>query len=163
MSSSVCLFSNRSQMTSKYGKNTFWQLSYYSVELRQYESILFIDRKAKCSYLWRQPCVWPLIDDKEEPIKMMSVYCSICEYESDLCSNEHYLRSTMKIRPEKNSGMYGIWIFLSFFVCLFFFSGLLFTTAQVVFITAKIAFISRLYPQFTYMIFIYSQSFQLII
>ena len=134
MSSSVCLFSNRSQMTSKYGKNTFWQLSYYSVELQQYESILFIDRKAKCSYLWRQPCVWPLIDDKEEPIKTMSVYCSICEYESDLCSNEHYLRSTMKIRPEKNSGMYGIWIFLSFFVC-FFFSGLLFTTAQVAFIS----------------------------
>ena len=121
MSSSVCLFSNRSQTTSKYGKNTFWQLSYYSVELQQYESILFIDRKAKCSYLWRQPCVWPLIDDKEEPIKTMSVYCSICEYESDLCSNEHYLRSTMKIRPEKNSGMYGIWIFWSFFLCLFFF------------------------------------------
>ena len=93
MSSSVCLFSNRCQMTSKYGKNTFWQLRYYSVELRQYESILFIDRKAKCSYLWRQPCVWPLIDVKEKPIKMMSVYCSICEYESDLCSNEHYLSS----------------------------------------------------------------------
>ena len=96
---------------------------------------------------------------------MMSVYCSICEYESDLCSNEHYLRSTMKIRPEKNSGIActGFEFFCLFlFVCLFF-SGLLFTTAQVVFITAKIAFISRLYPQFTYMIFIYSQSFQLII
>ena len=26
----------------------------------------------------------------------------------------------VKIRPEKNSGMYGIWIFLSFFVCFFF-------------------------------------------
>ena len=55
----------------------------------------------------------------------------------------------------------GFEFYYLFFVC--FFSGLLFTTAQVVFITAKIAFISRLYLQFTYMIFIYSQSFQLII
>ena len=93
---------------------------------------------------------------------MMSVYCSICEYESNLCSNEHYFRSTVKIRPEKIQACTGFEFFLSFFVC-FFFSGLLFTTAQVAFITAKIAFISRLYPQFTYMIFIYSQSFQLII
>ena len=92
---------------------------------------------------------------------MTSVYCSICEYESDLCSNELYLSSMVKIRPEKIQECTGFEFF-----CLFlfvFFSGLLFTTAQVAFITAKIAFISRLYPQFTYMIFIYSQSFQLII
>ena len=163
MSSSVCLFSNRCQMTSKYGKNTFWQLRYYSVELRQYESILFIDRKAKCSYLWRQPCVWPLIDVKEKPIKMMSVYCSICEYESDLCSNGHYLRSTVKTEGLKKIQTCTGFEFFCLFLFVFFFSGLLFITAQVVFITAKIAFISRLYPQFTYMIFIYSQSFQLII
>ena len=41
-----------------------------------------------------------------------------------------------------------------------FFSGLIFTTAEVVFITAKIALYSRLYPQFKYMTFIYSQSFR---
>ena len=91
---------------------------------------------------------------------MTSVYCSICEYESDLCSNEHYLSSIVKIRPEKNSCTGFEFFCLFLFV---FFSGLLFATAQVVFITAKIAFISRLYPQFTYMIFIYLQSLQLII
>ena len=120
MSSSVCLFSNRCQMTSKYGKNTFWQLR-YSVELRQYESILFIDRKAKCSYLWRQPCVWPLIDVKEKPIKMMSVYCSICEYESDLCSNGHYLRSTVKTEGLKKIQTCTGFEFFCLFLFVFFF------------------------------------------
>ena len=41
-----------------------------------------------------------------------------------------------------------------------FFSGLIFTTAQVVFLTAgRSLSYSRLYPQFKYMTFIYPQSF----
>ena len=52
------------------------------------------------------------------------------EYESDLRSNEHYLGSSEN-KARKNSGPYGIW-------------------------THAYSFFS---PQFTYMIFIYLQSF----
>ena len=52
------------------------------------------------------------------------------EYESDLRSNEHYLSSSEN-KARKNSGPYGIW-------------------------THAYSFLS---PQFTYMIFIYLQSF----
>ena len=52
------------------------------------------------------------------------------EYESDLRSNEHYLGSSEN-KARKNSGPYGIW-------------------------TQAYSFLS---PQFTYMIFIYLQSF----
>ena len=52
------------------------------------------------------------------------------EYESDLRSNEHYLGSSEN-KARKNSGPYGIW-------------------------THAYSFLS---PQFTYMIFIYLQSF----
>ena len=60
------------------------------------------------------------------------------EYESDLRSNEHYL-SGSEYRAWKNSGLYGIWP--PDRTGLNFFSGPIFTTAQVVFIIAKIAFI----------------------
>ena len=60
------------------------------------------------------------------------------EYESDLRSNEHYLSSS-EYRAWKNSGLYGIWT--PDRTGLNFFSGPIFTTAQVVFIIAKIAFI----------------------
>ena len=59
--------------------------------------------------------------------------------------------AVVKIRPEKNSGLYGIWthdhctgiaeVMGSNPVQAWIFSGLIFTTAEVVFITAKIAFI----------------------
>ena len=52
------------------------------------------------------------------------------EYESDLRSNEHYLGSSEN-KARKNSGPYGIW-------------------------THAYSFLS---PQFTYIIFIYLQSF----
>ena len=62
-----------------------------------------------------------------------------------------------KIGREKNSGLYGIWTHdrtgLNFFQAFFF------TTAQVVFTIAQSLLYSRLYPQFKYMTFKYSQSF----
>ena len=47
--------------------------------------------------------------------------------------------AVVNIGPEKNSGLYGIWT--PDHTGLNFFSGPIFTTAQVVFIIAKIAFI----------------------
>ena len=42
-------------------------------------------------------------------MKIIYVNCGLRnEYESVLRSNEHYLSSS-EVRPEKNSGLYGIW------------------------------------------------------
>ena len=71
-------------------------------------------------------------------VKSFSAILEICEYESDLRSNEHYLSSSgnwawKKIQDctVRGSNPIQAWIF----------SGPIFTTAQVVFITTKIAFI----------------------
>ena len=40
-------------------------------------------------------------------LKLM-INISISKYESDLRMNEHYL-GVVKKRPERNSGLYGIW------------------------------------------------------
>ena len=61
---------------------------------------------------------------------MASATMLMYEYESDLRSNEHYLGSSEN-KARKNSGPYGIW-------------------------THAYSFLS---PQFTYIIFIYLQSF----
>ena len=42
-------------------------------------------------------------------MKIIYVNCGIRnEYEGDLRSNKHFVSSSVKIRPVKNSGLYGI-------------------------------------------------------
>ena len=51
----------------------------------------------------------------------MSVYCSICEYESDLCSNEHYLSSYSENKAWKKFRHVRGLNFIIFFLFVFFF------------------------------------------